>query len=286
MSGFSGVSDTDREIMQRLNIRDIESFSRTNRHLYKVSKHVLLWKHLVEKDFSTKVAQHKPKNHTFEEQYKYLMNVSVDQAAAEGRMDGLLVLNEPPSELGLIEAVKNGHLNVLKWAKKTHDTLPLEQSANIAAKYGHLRILKWLHKNEIYANVKGANAAAYSGNYEILEWLHENGIYANEEGANFAVSNNDVPMLKWLYKHNIMPDYHGVEVARVLKRDKVIDWLKEEELIQEESSSESSSESYEYNSSESYGTFNIHDIIDEYDDEYDDYEWTFFNRRYDSDDML
>ena len=79
-----------------------------------------------------------------------------------------------PSDI--LEAVKNGHLELIKcarengfeWDKYSHVCIT-------AARYGHLEILKWAREQGCDWNCCTCNSAAYNNNFEILKWARANG---------------------------------------------------------------------------------------------------------------
>ena len=69
---------------------------------------------------------------------------------------------------------RNGHLEVLKWARK--NGCPWDEwTCTYAALNGHLEVLKWARKNNGCPwNKWTCENAARKGHLEVLKWLREN----------------------------------------------------------------------------------------------------------------
>jgi len=70
-------------------------------------------------------------------------------------------------------AAKNGHLEVLKWARENGCEWDSSTCA-WAAEHGHLEVLKWARENGCPWDSLTCARAAEHGHLEVLKWAHEN----------------------------------------------------------------------------------------------------------------
>ena len=77
------------------------------------------------------------------------------------------------SEWTCAYAAMNGHLNVLKWAKKNKCPWD-EDTCALAAWNGHLEVLKWARENGCPWNWLTCASAAQNDHLEVLKWAREN----------------------------------------------------------------------------------------------------------------
>ena len=86
---------------------------------------------------------------------------------AHGSKEPILIV-----ELSL-HCVKNGHLELLKWARNKKCPWSV-RACKLAAKNGHLEVLKYLHDNNCPWNANACRHAAENGHLEVLKYLHDN----------------------------------------------------------------------------------------------------------------
>ena len=72
------------------------------------------------------------------------------------------------------EAARDGHLEVLRWARARGCGWD-EETCAAAAKGGHLEVLKWLREHGCPWNASTCARAAEGGHMEVLRWARANG---------------------------------------------------------------------------------------------------------------
>jgi hypothetical protein len=210
--GLTGVPELDQLLLVNLPLSSLKDVCQTNSYLNSICQDDYFWKLKVEHDFLPIITAFKPLDETYLEQYQYLLQISPNEAATDGRVDAL-ILNEMkgilPNVWGANWAAENGHLNVLKWLEE-RKIFPNERGANFAAENGHLDVLEWLEEKGIRPNKMGANFAAENGNLDVLEWLEEKGIRPDALGANYAALYGYLNVLKWLEKEAFFQTHKGL----------------------------------------------------------------------------
>jgi hypothetical protein len=86
------------------------------------------------------------------------------------------------------DVIKNGYLEILKWAKKNDFNLPMN-ICYTAIFYNQLDVLKWAKKSEYYLDDSfggAARQAAKLGHLEIIKWLHEEKLINDHDICCFA----------------------------------------------------------------------------------------------------
>ena len=93
-------------------------------------------------------------------------------------------------------AASQGHLEILKWARKNGcywDELTCENAAN----HGYLEVLKWVRANNCPWNSSTCDAAAIGGHLEVLKWARENGCPWDFHTCDNAASGGHLEVLQW-----------------------------------------------------------------------------------------
>ena len=122
-----------------------------------------------------------------------------------------VILNRRLNQAFCKEAVENGQLEALEWAKD-NDYLPKDLSGSLcgsAAAVGNLHILQWLIKNKCFWDSNTVMAAAVAGHLHILEWFYL--AYFNPETKQYrflwtettcakVASHGQLRVLQWLRK--------------------------------------------------------------------------------------
>ena len=77
-----------------------------------------------------------------------------------------------------LDAAENGHLDMLKWARRQFPLCPWDwQTTAMAAEKGHLDVLMWAHKHGCPSHAKMRNFVNKGGHLDVIEWL--DGVEAN-----------------------------------------------------------------------------------------------------------
>ena len=112
--------------------------------------------------------------------------------------------------ISLIDAAKNGHLEVFKWYQE-HNLIMwyMNRIINCLCKYGHVRILQWLKDNDILRacymynnkyNIKAMDVASANGQVNVLDWWFKSGLKPlrySENAISSAFDNDHGTVLKW-----------------------------------------------------------------------------------------
>ena len=102
----------------------------------------------------------------------------MDLAAAGGHVDIMKWLAErgvPATRKGYVEAIENGHLNVVQYFIDEFDLSPTVDDADWAATYGRLDILNYFEKLGVRPSQQAAEDAPYRGNRDLVAWFSERG---------------------------------------------------------------------------------------------------------------
>ncbi|MDE2095864.1 MAG: hypothetical protein KGL39_01305 [Patescibacteria group bacterium] len=103
---------------------------------------------------------------------------AIDYAALTGDVEALerLYSSNPGWRFQYIdgEAVRGGHLNVVKWVR-TKKIASDPGLCYLAAEYGHLHILRWARAHGYGWGPNACARAAYNGHLEVLQWMRAHG---------------------------------------------------------------------------------------------------------------
>ena len=127
--------------------------------------------------------------------YLYIFIKMVCKDLAE-QLAGLIHSDDKPLKKLCNMAAKDGHLEVLKWARENGCEWNSNTCAN-AAENGHLEVLKWARENGCEWNSNTCAYAAQNGHLEVLKWARENGCKWNSETCTYAAQNGHLEVLKW-----------------------------------------------------------------------------------------
>ena len=93
-------------------------------------------------------------------------------------------------------AAKNGHLDVLKWARS--EGCPWNSwTCTNAARNGYLDILKWARANGCPWDAWTCAYAANDGHLDVLKWLRSADCPWDTKTYAFAAENGHLDILKW-----------------------------------------------------------------------------------------
>lgn len=209
-------------------IRNLEQFSDEElKSLVLVNKELKLYslRQLVLNRFGTIFWELKNPNLSEEEWYSFLLRMkitfdNVELAAKKGDIITLKIMASMklfPTEYSIIEAIKNGHTDVLEllfqMKKVTLDKL-YQLLNEIYSRYydidtkHQLKIFKWLADKGFIFDEKMtevANIAIADKNFELLDWLIQKGVLPSESGANIAVRIRDLKLLNFLAERGVLP---------------------------------------------------------------------------------
>ncbi len=100
-----------------------------------------------------------------------------------------------------IDAIKNRHWNILKWAKANRSIFNSVTSCTCAAKHGYLDILKWLRTIGCCWGPNTCAEAAKHGHLDVLIWASENRCDWNSFTCMYAAQNGHLNILIWAREH-------------------------------------------------------------------------------------
>jgi hypothetical protein len=75
-----------------------------------------------------------------------------------------------------------------------------EETCSYAAKNGHLEVLKWARLNGCPWDEWTCASAAENGHLEVLKWSRLNGCPWDEETCSYAAENGHLEVLKWAFQ--------------------------------------------------------------------------------------
>jgi len=252
---WTGISDTDREILFLLSYDDAVNACSSSHYLYNLCQHPSFWHEKVIRDYGQQIAELKPADDTYQGQafrlsYVQAYTQNVYHAAFYGYPDELQLMKNAGLEITsemVSDAAKGGHWNVLNWALENHiqpslswltaaltggkldiaDWLfeqgitPIQAMHYHAIRHGQVDSIEWLFQKGIILPIRSLEAAAKAGQLEILRYLAEAyGIYPNfsKNILNEIAINGHVDLLKWLRRHHRGTHDSSVEpmVQRIL----------------------------------------------------------------------
>ncbi|KAG3135868.1 hypothetical protein C6341_g21617 [Phytophthora cactorum] len=110
-------------------------------------------------------------------------------------------------EYVVVEAARNGHLDVVQWVCTHTEVESTEDAMPCAASGGHFQVIKWLHENRSeYYGTDVIDEAAGLGNLSVLKWLLAN---RPDEGwsthaLDCAARGGHLSVLRWLVDHSAL----------------------------------------------------------------------------------
>ncbi len=122
-------------------------------------------------------------------------------------------------------AASNGHLEVLKFARK-YDCM-WNYTCSEATLNGHLHILKWAIANGCDWDCVTCCSAATNGYLDILKWVKENGCPWDEHTCAFAAQNGHLECLKWARENGCDWDEFLYTRAGENKQWECLNWARE-----------------------------------------------------------
>ena len=123
---------------------------------------------------------------------------SCDFAAFDGHFECLRMLHALGYPWGHTahNAARNGHLDILVWARDRGCPL-MADACCAAATNGHLTILQWLRANGCPWDARTCTEAARDSNLEVLTWARENGCPWSKETATGAAYNGSLECFRY-----------------------------------------------------------------------------------------
>jgi hypothetical protein len=100
-----------------------------------------------------------------------------------------------------IRAARNGHLEIIKYAKDKGLLAGGHAYGCSAAIGGQLEVIKYLDDNGGHLDSWTFESAAKGGHLEILKYLHENGILWNHRTCSWAASNGHLDCLRYAHEN-------------------------------------------------------------------------------------
>ncbi len=95
-------------------------------------------------------------------------------------------------------ATRNGHLALLQWIREVEPSCPWDWCiCSSAAAGGHLELLQWAHDNGRPRHVRTCTAAAEGGHLQLLQWAHDNGCPWNKWTCAAAAAGGHLELLQW-----------------------------------------------------------------------------------------
>lgn len=104
------------------------------------------------------------------------------------------------ASLLLIEAAKNGQLEMMRWLVLENDCRPSASTMKYAAHGGNVEMMVWLREQEGCHNLESdaLSAAACSGHLESVKWLVQAGSRWDEDIMMYAAKRGHLHILQWL----------------------------------------------------------------------------------------
>jgi len=103
------------------------------------------------------------------------------------------------------EAIKAGHLDVLKWLIAHHCPGNIKMECSLAAKYEEPEIFKFLlaeHQKNFKWDEEVCASAALLGDLEVFKWLRNEGCPWDERAVNVAAKWGNMEVLKWAVQND------------------------------------------------------------------------------------
>ena len=123
-------------------------------------------------------------------------------------------------------AAENGHLEVLKWARENGCDWDSSTCA-YAAENGHLEVLKWARENGCDWDYWTCAYAAENGHLEVLKWARENGCDWDSWTCTYAAENGHLEVLKWARENGCDWDSSTCAYAAENGHLEVLKWARE-----------------------------------------------------------
>nr|XP_047146210.1 protein fem-1 homolog C-like [Hydra vulgaris] len=135
--------------------------------------------------------------------YGYKQGNKVDFAASNNRLDWikqLIELGYEGTEDAIEGAVKNGHLEIVKYLHEKEYECKQLYPINKAAVNGHLEVIKYLHELGYKGDGFAIEGAAKNGHLEVVKYLHEKGYKCSNLAIIDAAGNGHLEVVKYLYE--------------------------------------------------------------------------------------
>jgi hypothetical protein len=231
---LTGIADTDFQILLNLDPISLFNLCQTNQYAQRLCQNENFWIQKIIHDFGREVLSLKPPDESFKEQYRSIIYTSPEQAAAEGRLD--IVIVEPIDDLLMIieYAAMNGQINILEWAldqQNVDRNNLLKFIERYAASCGQVNVLDWLKNNNFQLDDGIYNLAALKGHLNVFEWMWNNtNLQPNPLASANAALRGHTNILQWLFEHNLPIHPNVVREAVINDQANVLDWLVQHEF--------------------------------------------------------
>jgi len=134
-----------------------------------------------------------------------------------------------------IIAAANGHINVLEhcWISYSWSGY---RSTLAAIKNGHLDVLKWLENTKIVNWTTGFSAtytetATLNNRFEILQWLRARKCPVSRGTFQNAIISGNLEMIKWMYEQSLFYDGCTMASAAITERLDILQWAHSVDLL-------------------------------------------------------
>jgi len=213
---FTGFDETNLLILESLDLKSLLCMSLTNHYFYTWCNSNKLWISRIQTDYDKNVLRYKPTKFTFKQQYFSFSKYNIEEATILGRLDIVYWHRKNgnfPSMSSIFEAIREGHVNVLKYLNKSLEP----REINLAIEYGHLRILEWALTKGYVAQSDNISLAIKHNQLHIVRWLLSLKVVPDHKSADFAIKRDHKGVLLHLIKRNppVFPSSKGANIALI-----------------------------------------------------------------------
>ena len=157
------------QILSQLDDTSLLKICSVNKYFFQICRQEDLWKLKLSQKFGFDIWKDKSENQTYQELYFELSEILLRKYPPDiERTDQRIIRNYPinPPEIAAI----HGKLEFLKWLITSGYDFDKPTGFWLALKNGHLNILKWL-ANQTPINPSYVNVATENGYLDIVQWL-------------------------------------------------------------------------------------------------------------------
>lgn len=226
---LTAIDDTDFQILLNLNLEDLRAVSQTCRHLSALYYNDKFWNLKVITEFGTEIAQAKPRELGFWQQYMDLRNITLETAVEMGRVDVAMhtfTTSEHIRYGSIRQAYAKGHLDMLKYLQK--HTQSYNNAFIISAiEHGHTHVVNWLISEKFAFKSVHLDAALKYSQWEIAKYLLSKQIRPTTNGADYAVIHGQENISKHMLQLRppVGPTQNGADVVASKGGLRRLDWL-------------------------------------------------------------
>lgn len=197
--GLTGDYDADVKILLDLPLESLDVMKKVDTTLNDILNRPSFWQQKVSHTYGADVTSLKPKDESFEEQYRYL-STAVDPflQVRKGRVDAVMVMLQRKKIIRGIdeladEAVYSGNVLILELLKE-RKCLPDLAGIKRAIKYGHLGVLEWMEKECILGDYLAPEG--YSSNKDNDDEVNSDEL-GNDDEEEEVADNDEVGQAKF-----------------------------------------------------------------------------------------